>query len=147
LSISLKAVGFFILWYNKINQANYHFCMFKHNFLTYGAKVSLQIVWEFLYFPIWWYTVGFWRWSKKILEFWHNQEASLGFLVWVKNIFVPMYGQHDFAGRMISFVIRVIQIIYRGLAMLVVLVIGLLALAVWLLFPVGLLVAIVLQFL
>lgn len=121
--------------------------MFKHNFLTYGAKVSLQIVWEFLYFPIWWYTVGFWRWSKKILEFWHNQEASLGFLVWVKNIFVPMYGQHDFAGRMISFVIRVIQIIYRGLAMLVVLVIGLLALAVWLLFPVGLLVAIVLQFL
>lgn len=119
--------------------------MFKHNFFTYSAKVSVQIVWEFLYFPIWWYTVGFVRFGQKVLNFWRNRQAALGLLVWLKNIFVPMYGQHDFAGRLISFVIRVVQIIYRGLAMLVVFILGLAALVFWLLFPPALVVAIVLQ--
>jgi len=121
--------------------------MFKHNFLSYGLKVSAQSIWEILYFPLWWYTVGFWRFVLKVFNFWRNQQASLGFWVWLKNIFVPMYGQTDFAGRSISFIIRLVQIIYRGLGMIVVLILGLVAIVLWLLFPPALLIAIIWQFL
>lgn len=121
--------------------------MFKHNSVSYGASVLVQIVWEFLYFPIWWYTVGFFRFGRQIINFWRRRQASLGLVVWIKNIFVPMYGQSDFAGRAISFVIRVIQIIYRGLAMLVLLLLGLLAAVLWLALPLLLLAAIIMQLL
>lgn len=121
--------------------------MFKENFLTYGLKVAVQVVWEFLYFPLWWYTIGFGRFFKGILNFWRNKQAALGFWVWLKNIFVPMYGQHDFAGRAISFFIRVIQIIYRGVAMIFWLLIGLVIALLWLLLPPFLLFALILQLL
>lgn len=121
--------------------------MLKHNFATYGTKVLVQIIWEFLYFPIWWYTVGFFRAGRGILYFLRNQQASLGLFVWIKNLFVPMYGQHDFAGRIISFFIRVVQIIYRGVAMIFVLAFSVFMALAWLLLPPAILMAIILQLL
>ncbi|MCX6798283.1 MAG: hypothetical protein NTX66_03695 [Candidatus Falkowbacteria bacterium] len=119
--------------------------MLKHNFATYGTKVLFQIIWEFLYFPIWWYTVGFIRYGRKILNFLSYQQSSLGLFVWIKNLFVPMYGQHDIAGRLISFFVRIVQIIYRSLAMIVVLALSLLAALLWLLLLPALILAIILQ--
>ena len=113
----------------------------EHNFLTYGAKIVAQIVFEFLYFPVWWYSVGFFRTLKKTWGAFRAQEQSLGFSVWVKNLFIPMYGQSDFTGRAISFVIRLVQIIARGLALFV-WALGLLAfLLAWLALPILLIIA------
>ena len=117
----------------------------SHNFLTYSAKIIAQILGEILYFPVWWYSVGFFRALKNLFNFWRNQEKSLGFSVWLRNIFVPMYGQYDFPGRLISFIIRLVQIIFRGALLLVLLFLLLIILFLWLLLPIFLLLAIAFQ--
>ncbi|HBA36957.1 TPA: hypothetical protein DCZ15_03745 [Candidatus Falkowbacteria bacterium] len=133
----LSAVGFFILCYNNL--------MINHNFFTYAGKIIGQILGEILYFPVWWYTVGFARTAKGGWRFWRGRESSLGFGVWVKNIFVPMYGQRDLASRLISFVMRLVQIIYRGAILLFWLVLILLFLVLWLAGPILLLLALAFQ--
>lgn len=110
--------------------------MVNHNFLTYPFKIILQIIGEILYFPVWWYSVGFIRTAKSAFRFWLGQEESLGFGIWVKNIFVPMYGQHDAASRIISFFMRLIQIIFRGLVLLFWFGLVLIFLLLWLAFPI-----------
>ena len=110
--------------------------MLNHNFLTYTGKIILQILGEILYFPVWWYSIGFVRAAKSVFRFWKVQEESLGFRVWLKNIFVPMYGQRDIASRIISFVMRLVQIIFRGIVLLLWLVLVVLALIFWLAFPI-----------
>jgi len=119
--------------------------MFRHNFLTYSGKIITQILWEIFYFPLWWYSVGFVRLTKNVFHFWSDQQQALGFSVWAKNIFVPMYGQHDWSGRIISFVIRLIQIIVRGTILLFWLLIVVIILIIWLLLPLLLLLALVFQ--
>lgn len=119
--------------------------MWQHNFLSYIGKIILQIVGEILYFPIWWYSVGFFRLLKNVWRIFRNEEAALGFSVWLKNLFVPMYGQSDFAGRAISFFIRLVQIIFRGFILSVWLALLLLAVIFWLVLPIILLLALIFQ--
>jgi len=119
--------------------------MFKHNFFTYGGKIIVEILGEILFFPIWWYSIGFVRLVKNVFRFWRNQEKSLGFSVWAKNIFVPMYGQNDFSGRLISFVMRLIQVVFRGFVLLLWLALVLFILIFWLALPFLLLLSLVLQ--
>jgi hypothetical protein len=107
----------------------------KHNSVTYSGKILAQVLWDFLYFPLWWYSAGFIKTATGVTNFYKNQEASIGFLVWLKNIFVPMYGQHDTAGRFVSFFIRVVQIFFRGFMMLFVIIFGLIFLAFYLVLP------------
>ena len=117
----------------------------KHNAATYSVKILVKIVWDFVYFPLWWYSEGLLKTLRGVYNFWREQEASLGFSVWLKNIFVPMYGQQDFAGRAISFFIRLVQIIYRGTVLLIFIILGLLFLTIYLFLPPALLLAISLQ--
>lgn len=121
--------------------------MLQHNFLTYSGKLVVALILEIIYFPIWWYSVGFFRTTKNIYKFWRDQEKSLGFSVWAKNIFVPMYGQSDWAGRLISFLVRLVQVIFRGIALLIWLLICLVILIVWLALPIFLVIALFFQIL
>ena len=73
-----------------------------------------EVVGELLYAPVWWYTRGAWQALQRLGERIHTANDYLGLSVWVRNIFVPMYGQYDLAGRLISFGIRVAQILARG---------------------------------
>ena len=121
--------------------------MFQHNFLTYSGKIILKILGDILYFPIWWYSVGLARLLKNVWNFLSNQERSLGFSVWLKNIFVPMYGQRDWAGRLISFLVRLVQIFFRGIVLLIWLIFSLIFIFIWLLGPVFLVLALAWQIL
>lgn len=109
--------------------------MLRHSFLIYSGKITLRILGEIIYFPIWWYGPGLIRTIRKLSLFWLDQERLVGFSVWVKNIFVPMYGQSDFGGRLISFVMRCIQIVVRGSVLLVWLVLVLIAFCLWIALP------------
>lgn len=40
---------------------------------------------------------------------------SLALRVWIKNLFVPMYGMYDWQSRLISFFMRLAQIVFRGI--------------------------------
>jgi hypothetical protein len=121
--------------------------MFQHNFLTYSGKIIISLFLEIVYFPIWWYSVGFFRFFGNVRLFLRGQERSLGFWVWAKNIFVPMYGQSDFAGRIISFFMRLIQVIARGFVLLLWVIICLVALILWLALPIFLTLALFFQIL
>lgn len=86
-------------------------------------------------FPFWWYTEGLTeaaRWCARGLRF---RWESAGITVWVRNFFVPMYGQYDLAGRLVSVVMRFAVLIGRLIGLVVEAVgYGLLLIA-WVLLP------------
>ncbi|MEK7665325.1 MAG: hypothetical protein AAB337_00400 [Patescibacteria group bacterium] len=79
----------------------------------------LEFVQSFVFVPIWWYTRGLGQMARFVARSVGDYESSLAVGVWLKNIFVPMYGSHDIAGRIISFFVRVAQIVGRSLFLLV----------------------------
>ena len=88
--------------------------MKTNNFPLNLVKYTIiDLIKHLLYWPFWGYTNGFLITlkiiGKRILIAWH----SLALDVWFKNIFRPMYGQYDAGSRIISFFMRVIQILFR----------------------------------
>lgn len=78
----------------------------------------------------WWYShglVGVLQWMRGNMK---QAERDIGLFVWIKALFVPMYGQWDWRGRAISFCFRVLVIIWKALreAILIIWYIGLLGL-------------------
>lgn len=84
---------------------------------SYVLKSSTHILVDIFYFPIWWYSRGVIKTSLWVKNFVIQKEKGLALLVWIKNIFTPMYGQRDILGFLISVFMRVIQIIFRSLVM------------------------------
>ncbi|MEN9558024.1 MAG: hypothetical protein RL141_393 [Candidatus Parcubacteria bacterium] len=37
--------------------------------------------------------------------------------IWIRNFFVPMYGQYDWAGRLVSVFMRFVVLVGRGIAL------------------------------
>ena len=85
------------------------------------------------------------RFGGTVWNFLRNQEQSLGFFIWLKNIFTPMYGQRDWSGRLISFFIRLVQIIFRGLVLIVWIFLLLALIIIWLIGPLLLVLALAWQ--
>ncbi|NTU99165.1 hypothetical protein HGA64_04150 [Candidatus Falkowbacteria bacterium] len=110
--------------------------MDNNNLAIYGSKVLTEIVWGIIYFPAWWYGVGFFNFLLKLGKFIANREKEVGLLVWLKNIGKPMYGQRDVAGVLISLFIRIIQIIVRSVFMLFWLIIAIFFLIFWISLPI-----------
>jgi hypothetical protein len=109
--------------------------MFTHNSAMYGTKILGEIVIDIIYFPLWWYTRGLVRLVFFLEKFIINRERSLAFLVWVKNIHRPMYGQYDWQGRLISFFMRLFQIIVRGIVLVFWLIFALALFLIWIALP------------
>jgi len=91
--------------------------MLTRNFIVYAAKALSELAASIVFFPLWWYSRGLVSLVSRLKSFIIDREKSLAFLVWVKNIHRPMYGQYDWQGRIISFFIRLVQALTRGLAM------------------------------
>jgi len=121
--------------------------MLKSHFLISSFQVLIKFIWTIVFFPIWWYSLGFLRFVSRIASFWRSEQRALGLWVWCKNLFVPMYGQHDFTGRLISFFVRLVQIIFRGLVMVFWIIIGLILMLIWLALPLAIVIATAYQFL
>ena len=110
--------------------------MIKTNFVFYTSKIIIELVEDLLYFPIWWYSKGLWQVILGVQRFLSDKLKSLALLVWIKNLFVPMFGQEDFAGRLISFFIRFFQIIGRSLVFVCLAGLSFLLLLLWILGPI-----------
>lgn len=117
--------------------------MVKENFLIDLIKALLNTIWHFVYWPLWWITGGLLLVLKFTVQRIVLAWKGLALDVWLLNIFVPMYGQSDVASRVISFVIRVIQIVLRFAIMVIIswlilliplIYLGLPVLAIWRLF-------------
>jgi hypothetical protein len=110
--------------------------MTQNAFFLLIKYVAIDLVGDFIYFPIWWYTKGF----KKNLLFTglkiQGAQNSLGVSIWAKNLFRPMYGQYDIQGRLISFLMRFFQLIFRSIAFAFAFVFILIIPVVWIVFPI-----------
>jgi hypothetical protein len=82
-------------------------------------KVIIEAILDIFYFPIWWYSLGLVKAGRWCLGFLQGGAEMFAPGVWIKNVFVPMYGQYDWEGRIISFFMRVFQIIVRSVAMVI----------------------------
>ncbi len=93
-----------------------------------ASEVAVTMVGDLVYFPVWWYSSGLGEAVSFALRALRGYSRTLGLSVWVQNLFVPMYGQNDWQSRIISFFMRLVQIIGRVII-----------LAVWSLMILGLL--------
>lgn len=75
----------------------------------------IDIIGDIIYFPFWWYTKGLVRFFKNYIRRLRAHAVNTAVLLWVKNLFVPMFGQRDIAGKLISFFARLTQIIARAI--------------------------------
>ncbi len=81
-------------------------------------RVLLDAILDLLYFPLWWYTGGVVHSIRWCADFFRDGNRTLAPGLWLKNLFVPMFGQYDWQGRIISFFMRSVQLIFRSIALL-----------------------------
>ncbi len=105
-------------------------------FIKVLKVIVIDLIWEIIYFPIWWYTVGLYRavsfCMRGVARRWH----SLGLEIQFKFLFKPMYAQSDFTGRVISFLMRFSGLIFKFFAWLIVVIVFILIFALWIILPI-----------
>ncbi len=95
----------------------------------------LDILGSVLHFPLWWYTTGFQdvlNWVSRTLSY---RWRSFNMALWLKSLFVPMYGQYDLIGRLVSVFMRLVVLIGRSIFLLVEASILLIITLLWLIAP------------
>lgn len=104
--------------------------------LIIAQRILIDIVVDILYFPLWWYTKGLihvsrvsWNWVRFVNS--HFAPA-----LWLKNVFVPMFGQTDWEGRVVSFFVRLGNVMIRSLFLLCSLVLIFFTYLLWPLVPI-----------
>jgi hypothetical protein len=93
-----------------------------------------ELLGEILFFPVWWYVDGLRLITRTLLNNVAGVEYRLGVGLMIRNIGRPMYGDRTRSGRIISFFMRLVLIVAKGLTLLVWLA---LMLVVWLAWLVG----------
>lgn len=89
-----------------------------------------------LRWPLWWYTKGLQlriQWAVNSIT---NYGRMLALGVWIKNIFVPMFGQRDWQSRLISVFMRIVNIVGRSIALFLWTLIVIVLVGVYLVLPV-----------
>lgn len=79
----------------------------------------LDLASDLIRWPIWWYTRGLVLFSQWMIASVKGYVKQLAIGVWMKNIFVPMFGRRDWQSRLISIFMRTVQIIGRSLFLFV----------------------------
>jgi hypothetical protein len=105
-------------------------------FIILLQRLFLEAILDIFYFPLWWYTVGFLHIIHKLAGYLKSGNEYLAPGLWLKNIFVPMFGQYDIQGKIISFFMRLVQVIARTIALAVWIVVILCLGFAWLAWPV-----------
>ena len=98
--------------------------------------VLKEVVFNVLYFPVWWYTKGTARLFNYIIEEITDFAKSLNIGVLFKYLLKPMYGYSDFWSRVISFIVRMAQFVIYFFITIVWSLILLILLITWLLLPI-----------
>lgn len=104
-------------------------------FILILQRLFLEAVADIFYFPVWWYTRGALHAALWCIGFLKNGNRQLAPGLWLRNVFVPMYGQHDIAGRLVSFFMRAANIFIRSVLLLLWLVVCVAFFAAWLAIP------------
>ena len=90
---------------------------------------------DFLKFPIWWYSAGLVSAAKRFSRHLKFGLQYTGLKVWLLSIFKPMFGETSIQGRLISFFMRLILLIFRTMAMIIWFVVSLVIFLLWVILP------------
>ena len=94
-----------------------------------------DVVLDALSVPIWWYTEGL----IAVLRFFTRNARYganvIGIGIWAKALFKPMYGERSWQGRIVSFVMRLIVLLWDMVIYVILLVFLLLFVAFWVSLP------------
>ncbi len=101
---------------------------------------------DFIYFPVWWYTGGLRYAGSRYFVWLKAGNRALAPALWLKNLFVPMFGQTDWQGKIISFFMRLAQILARALALIAWVAVSALLWVIWVFLPVIALYGLILAF-
>jgi len=69
--------------------------------------------------PVWWYTIGLATVVSGSVRNVKSVVRNFGLDVWAKNLFVPMYGETTFSGKLISFLMRFVVVIFQSLGVVI----------------------------
>lgn len=83
-----------------------------HSFAL-AARYGKDFLFDVVRIPLWWVIGGALLIARRALHSVTLASDAAGVGVWAKNLFVPMYGQRDAWGRVISFIIRFANLIGR----------------------------------
>lgn len=99
-------------------------------------RLTIEFLFDFVYFPVWWYTTG----AKKVflycVELVQRANSRLAPGLWLRYVMVPMFGQRDWQGRIVSFFMRVVNIIVREIMLMVWICFVLVLFTLWFVWPV-----------
>jgi len=112
--------------------------IYMNNIVVSSAKfIIIDIIGDFVYWPVWWYTVGVknavFFCGRQIREAW----LALALGIWLKNLFTPMYDERSIFGRAISLVMRIVVLLWKMAWLALWMAIILALLMVWLLAPIA----------
>ena len=99
-------------------------------------RMLLEFVFDLVYFPVWWYTAGVRHLGIFCLLLLRNGNLYLAPGLWLRNIFVPMYGQTDLQGRFTSVFMRLINVFGRSIGLLFWFILVLLIFCAWFVLPI-----------
>lgn len=103
--------------------------------LLIAQRLLIDIAVDIIYFPIWWYSSGFLAALKSATHWVRLAHSYLAPGLWLKNLFVPMFGQSDWEGRIVSFFVRLGNVFMRSLMLLLWILAVLAVLLLWPLLP------------
>lgn len=86
-----------------------------------------------LYWPLWWYSRGLGWLVMTLVATLKEESRRLGLGRWWRHVGVPMYGQTDWQGRIISFAVRLVVGAGRTVVWLAWVSLAMMILAVWVL--------------
>lgn len=100
-------------------------------------RLFAEAILDIFAFPVWWYTKGTVRAFLGAGHMLSSGNSRLAPGLWLKNIFVPMYAQRDWQGRVISFFARVAEVAARTVLLLLWSVVCALLFLFWLAVPIA----------
>ncbi len=124
---------FCYLWYNE--GVNKQITKFLRMWVLVLQRMLFDFLWDIIYFPVWWFSGGLLLAGRFCRNLWISGNLYLSPALWLKNIFVPMFGQYDWQGRLVSFFMRLVNVVGRSLALLVWTILVCLFFLLWLFFP------------
>lgn len=110
----------------------------SENILVVTLKyIAIEIIWDIVYFPIWWYSKGLVRVYQYCINsatFHLTRRVALG--IWLRSMFKPMYGDYTKEGRIISFFMRIVVLIWKLVSAVLWFIVLFVLLVAWVILPV-----------
>ncbi|MBU4369246.1 hypothetical protein KKG58_00605 [Patescibacteria group bacterium] len=89
-----------------------------------------------LYFPVWWYTIGAKKRFLGLINGVSSLFRNLALKLMFTHLFKPMFGERSISGRIISFFMRLIILIWRSFLFLLGTISFFVLFALWMILPI-----------